>query len=122
MASYELTYIARADVDDAGLTALMDRVSTMIQNAGGTVLNRKILGKRRLAYPIKKVSEGTYIYLALSLPQTQVRTIERNLTLNDAVLRSLVVRVEEDELILPEPPAATPAPEVVPEAPAAPPA
>lgn len=110
MASYELTYIVRTDVDENGLNAVMDRVASIIANGGGQVLFRKLLGKRRLAYPIRKLTEGTYVYLALDLPPTSIRSIERNLTLTDSILRSIVVRVEPEELLTPEPPAPAPQP------------
>ncbi len=107
MASYELTFIVRPEADETGLSAVMERIANHITSAGGQILNRKVLGRRRLAYPIRKVTEGTYVYFALELPPTSVRTIERNLTLTDAVLRSLVVRVEPDEMLGPEQPAPT---------------
>ena len=110
MASYELTYIVRTDVDENGLNAVMDRVASIIANGGGQVLFRKLLGKRRLAYPIRKLTEGTYVYLALDLPPTSIRSIERNLTLTDPILRSIVVRVEPEELLTPEPAAPAPQP------------
>lgn len=116
MASYELTFIVRTDVDESALNAVMDRVASHVTNAGGQVLFRKQLGKRRLAYPIRKTLEGNYIYFALDLPPASVRGIERNLTLTDSILRSIVVRVEPEELLTPEPaaPAPQPAPQTAP--------
>ncbi|MGB8646511.1 MAG: 30S ribosomal protein S6 [Anaerolineae bacterium] len=94
MPSYELTYILRP-LDDAALVTVNERVNTMIASTGGEIVARNDWGKRRFAYPIKKLNEGFYSSLQLNLPTTAVRTIERALQLNDDVLRYLVVRVEE---------------------------
>ncbi len=107
MATYELTYIVRPSVDETGLATLMDRIASQVQAAGGNVLSRRVIGKRRLAYPIRKLNEGTYVLYEIDLPTTAGPGLERNLTLNESVLRHLVVRIEEPTPVPPaEPPAA----------------
>ncbi len=96
MPSYELTYVLRS-LDDAALTAVNERIANAIATSGGQVLARNDWGKRRLAYPIKKLNEGHYVALQVNLPPQAVRPIERALQLNDDVLRYLVVRMDEEQ-------------------------
>ena len=94
MPSYELTYVLRP-LDDAALSAINERINTTIASSGGQIVARNDWGKRRLAYPIKKITEGIYVSLQVNLPQTAVRPIERALQLSDDVLRYLVIRIDE---------------------------
>ncbi len=94
MPSYELTLIYRL-LDEPALTALNDRINTLIANAGGAITARNDWGKRHLSYPIRKLNEGIYVALTVNLPPQAVRPLERGLQLNDDVLRYLVVRSEE---------------------------
>jgi small subunit ribosomal protein S6 len=107
LASYELTYILRP-LEEANLTAANDRVTTIVQNASGEIVGRHDWGRRRLAYPIRKIPDGYYTTLYINLPGNAVRGVERSLQLTDDVLRYLVVRVEEHKL--PAAPAEAPAP------------
>ncbi len=93
MPNYELTYILRP-LEEANLTATNNRINTIITNAGGEVVHRNDWGRRRLAYPIRKVNDGYYTTLNITLPGSAVRGVERSLQLLDDVLRYLVVRVD----------------------------
>ncbi len=95
MPAYELTYIVRPDLDETALAAAADRILGQIRSAGGDLVTRKTMGRRRLAYPIRNYTEGIFEFLLISLPPSAIPGLERNLALNDAVLRHLVVRVEE---------------------------
>ena len=92
--SYELMYIVRPTVDEQSLAAVNEKVGKFIAAGGGQVSRRDDWGKRRLAYPILKFTEGFYTVLQLELPPTAVRDLERSLQLTEEVLRYLVVRVE----------------------------
>lgn len=94
MSNYELTYVLRPG-DESTLTAAQDRIAAQLQNAGGEIAARHDWGRRRLAYPIRKIGDGYYTTLYVTLPGAAVRGIERQLKLNDDVLRYLFVRVEE---------------------------
>ncbi len=91
---YELMYIARPTLDEQALASLNDKVDKFIANAGGQVVKREDWGKRRLAYPIAKCTEGFYSVLHIQLPPTAVRELERNLKLAEDVLRYLVTKVD----------------------------
>lgn len=91
---YELVYIVRPTVDEQSLAAVNERVDKFVANNGGEIKRRDDWGKRRLAYPISKFTEGFYSVLQLNLPPTAVRELERSLKLTEEVLRFLVVRLD----------------------------
>jgi small subunit ribosomal protein S6 len=93
LSNYELTYILRP-LEEANLTTANERIATQVRNTGGEIVARNDWGRRRLAYPIRKIYDGYYTTLYLTLSGTAVRTIERQLKLSDDVLRFLFVRVE----------------------------
>jgi small subunit ribosomal protein S6 len=95
MRDYELTLIVRPDVEDMVLTALLEKVKGLIATAGGQSTQVETWGRRHLAYPIKKINEGQYFLVRTQLPPQALRELERNLRLNEEVLRFLLVRVEE---------------------------
>ncbi len=93
---YELVYIVRPTVDEQALAAVNERVDKVVAGNGGEITRRDDWGKRRLAYPISKFTEGFYSVLQLNLPPTAVRELERSLKLTEEVLRYLVVRLDGD--------------------------
>jgi small subunit ribosomal protein S6 len=97
LSNYELTYILRP-LEEANLTATGERITTIVQNAGGEIVARNDWGRRRLAYPIRKIPDGYYTTLYVKLPGASIRGIERSLQLIDDVQRYLVVRVDEFKL------------------------
>ncbi|HEX7593973.1 MAG TPA: 30S ribosomal protein S6 [Anaerolineae bacterium] len=92
--SYELMYVVRPTVDEQSLAAVNEKVEKLIAAGGGEMTRRDDWGKRRLAYPILKLTEGFYSVLQFNLPPTAVRDLERSLQLTEEILRYLVVRVE----------------------------
>ena len=94
MRDYELTFVVRPDVEDATLTALLDKVKGLITAAGGQGLQLESWGRRTLAFPIKKVTEGQYFFIRVQLSPQAIRELERNLQLTEQILRFLFVRVE----------------------------
>ena len=94
--SYELMYIVRPTLDEQALVAVHGRVDKYIAAAGGEIAKREDWGKRRLAYPIAKFTEGFYSVLQIKLAPTAVRELERNLQLTEEVLRYLATRVESE--------------------------
>jgi small subunit ribosomal protein S6 len=87
-------YIVRPTLDEQALVTVNERVDKFITAAGGEILKREDWGKRRLAFPIAKFTEGFYSVLQIKLAPTAVRNLERNLQLTEEVLRYLVTRVE----------------------------
>ena len=93
---YELMYVVRPTLDEQTLATVNEKVTKFVTNVGGEILKREDWGKRRLAFPVAKFTEGFYSVLQLKLAPTAVRDLERNLTLTEEILRHLVTRVENE--------------------------
>lgn len=91
---YELMYVVRPTVDEQALAAVNEKVERFITTGGGSILKRDDWGKRRLASPIVKITEGFYSVLQFDLPAPAVRELDRSLKLTEEVMRFLITRVE----------------------------
>jgi small subunit ribosomal protein S6 len=94
MPLYECVFIARNDVTQQQVEAIAEQVAGLIADGGGEVKKREYWGLRGLAYKIKKNRKGHYMLLGIDAPGTALPEVERQLGLNEDVLRSLMVRVE----------------------------
>ena len=97
---YETTYVARPDLTDEQMSRITTKIEGLVGSGGGTMLVAEDWGKRKLAYLIRKHARGHYIYLNYCGPSPIVLEIERNLRLEDDLLRFLTVKIETD--IVPE--------------------
>ncbi len=95
MPLYETVLIARNDVTQQQVEAVADQVATVLEADGGSVQKREYWGLRSLAYRIKKNRKGHYMLLGLDAPPASVKEIERQLGLNEDVLRFMTIRVDE---------------------------
>ncbi len=95
MRDYELTLIARPELDETALAALIDKVGGFITGSGGQAIQTEKWGRRQMAYPIKKIGEGQYVFMRVQLPTQAPRELERQLQLTEDVLRYLLVREGE---------------------------
>ncbi len=100
MALYEHIIIARQDISPRQAEALNDTLKHLIEDQGGHVAKIEYWGLRNLTYRIKKNRKGHYSLLALDAPSDAVKEMERQLSINEDVLRYLTVRVEELDLEL----------------------
>src|SRR6202012_5761311 len=100
MALYEHVVIARQDISPQQAEALNDTLKALIEQGGGSVAKIEYWGLRSLTYRIKKNRKGNYSLLALDPPAPAVKEMERQLSINEDVLRYLTVRVEELDLEL----------------------
>ena len=125
MNRYELTYIIDTALEEEARKELIEKISSLIAQNGGEVEKvDETWGKRRLVYPINDKPEGYYVLVTMQAPAELPKEIERNLRINENVLRSLVIKVEEKKhSVKPRPvrtPVAAPVQEAAPEeAPAA---
>ncbi len=94
MPLYECVFIARSDVTPQQVEALAEQIAEVIVQGGGKVGKREYWGLRTLAYRIKKNRKGHYMLLNIDAPWPAVAEMERQLRLNEDVLRFLTVRVE----------------------------
>ena len=95
MPLYETVVIARSEITQAQADAVADAVTAQLEADGGAVKKREYWGLRSLAYRIKKNRKGHYILLGLDAPSAAVVEMERQLTLNEDVLRFMTVRINE---------------------------
>jgi small subunit ribosomal protein S6 len=100
MALYEHVVIARQDISPQQAEALNDQLKHLIEGQGGHVAKIEYWGLRNLTYRIKKNRKGHYSLLAIDAPAPAVKEMERQLSLNEDVLRTLTVRVEALDLEL----------------------
>lgn len=92
---YELIYIMPPDLETAAIEALNDQVSQYIQQFGGTVDNIRTSDLRQLAYEIKGYTEGIYAVINLHLETSAVTLLDRELTLNQQIIRHMIIRVND---------------------------
>jgi small subunit ribosomal protein S6 len=93
MHDYELVAIISPEVDEDGVSKIVDRVTQSINSRGGAVEETKNWGKRRLAYPVKKFMEADYILARFKLMPKLVRELESEIGTFGDILRYLVVKV-----------------------------
>jgi small subunit ribosomal protein S6 len=92
---YELMVILDPSIDERTVAPSLDRFLGVIRNDGGTVDKVDIWGRRRLAYEIKKHSEGIYAVVNLTATPAATQELDRQLGLSEAVLRTKVLRADE---------------------------
>lgn len=92
---YELMVILDPEIDERTVAPSLDKFLGVIRSAGGTVENVDIWGRRRLAYEIKKKSEGIYAVVNFTAPSSATVELDRQLRLSEAVLRTKVLRADE---------------------------
>ena len=95
MRLYEEVFIVKPDVSDEETTAVVEQVSKIITDQGGSVDKVDNWGKRRLAYRVAKYDEGTFVILTFSAEAGTVKELERRLRVNDLVIKFMTVRLDE---------------------------
>ena len=96
MREYEITVVLKPDIEDTAQEELLSAVEGWLTQGEGESgkLEQKHWGLRALAYPIKKYTQGYYVYYEAKLETEQVKDIERNILYTDEILRHLVVKKE----------------------------
>ncbi len=93
MRHYELMVILDPDLEERTIAPSLDRFLTVVTKSGGTV-KTEIWGRRRLAYEIKKQVEGIYAIVTIESEPAAVAELDRQLNLNESVLRTKLMRPE----------------------------
>lgn len=97
MNMYELGVVVRADLEEEGFRAEMERVRGLIDRFGGIIEKVDEWGRRKLAYPIQKLPEGVYTFITYKAEGSTPAEVESRLRLMENVLRFLTVRKDEKE-------------------------
>ena len=94
MRKYEVMVLVDPSVDEHQVESLMDRYLKVVKDEKGTVDNVDVWGKRRLAYEIQKKTEGIYIVLTFTAKSSTAQELDRQLGLNESVMRTKVMRLD----------------------------
>jgi small subunit ribosomal protein S6 len=94
---YEVMFIVRPDVQDEDLDKLIAGFEGTVTNGGGVVKSTEKLGRRKLAYLVRKFSEGNYVLLTIEADGVQVKELERRLRVTEPVIKFITVRMDEEE-------------------------
>ncbi len=96
--TYETTFIVNASLDDAQVDAVIARVQNIISNNGGVIAALNKWGRKRLAYPISKKTNGFYALIEFEGPGTILEQLERSYQLDEMILRHLTIRLDAKAL------------------------
>jgi len=97
MPYYESVFIARPDISAAQVDGLVETFEKAIAGGGGSIQKKEYWGLRNLAYRIKKNRKGHYMLMNIDAPADAVAEMERQMRINEDVMRHLTLRVEELE-------------------------
>ena len=95
MRHYELMVILDPDVEERTVAPALDQFLSVVKKDGGNVEKVDIWGRRRMSFEIAKKSEGIYAVVDLQAEPATVKELDRQLNLNESVLRTKVLRPEE---------------------------
>jgi small subunit ribosomal protein S6 len=94
--TYEVMFIVDAKATDEDVTNLNQTLLQIITDQGGTVTKQEDMGRRHLAYPIGRQTEGHYVLFEVDGSGREIAELERRMRVNDQVIRYMTVRVDED--------------------------
>lgn len=94
---YEVMFIVRPDMPEEEVEKLISTLESHVTSAGATVKNVERMGKRRLAYVVRKFREGIYVLLTLEGSGPAVHELERRMRVTEPVIKFLTVRVDEEQ-------------------------
>ncbi|MDI2130452.1 30S ribosomal protein S6 [Yinghuangia seranimata] len=95
MRNYELMVILDPDLEERAVSPLLEQFLNVVRNGGGKVEKIDTWGRRRLAYEIKKKSEGIYAVVDLAAEPAVIKELDRQMNLNESVMRTKVLRPDQ---------------------------
>jgi small subunit ribosomal protein S6 len=102
MNSYEMMYIVRPDMGEESVRQVVDKYRDFINQYNCQDIQVKILGKKRLAYPIQKYQDGIYVQMNYEGDGSQVAPLERDMRLGDEVIRYLTIKLKSTASTVPD--------------------
>ena len=97
MRKYEIMFIVDPNLPEDDIDKLNSQVESLVSEGGGNVLETEKMGRRRLAYEIKRREEGFYVLLTVEANGEIINEVERRFRVLDSVLRYITVRIDETE-------------------------
>jgi small subunit ribosomal protein S6 len=95
---YEVTYILRPNLEENEVGERTGAISEQLKGNGGEILSVEVLGKKRLAYEINDVREGIYTVMRFRADAATAHELERQLGLNEDVMRALLIKLDKHAL------------------------
>jgi small subunit ribosomal protein S6 len=95
--TYELMFIVRPDMVEEDQDKLLSTLETAVSSSGGQVKNVERMGKRRLAYTVRRFNDGIYVLLTVEGSGGMVHELERRLRVTEPVIKFLTVRIDEEQ-------------------------
>jgi small subunit ribosomal protein S6 len=95
VSNYELVLIINPDVTEEEMPDFIAKLSELVSKVGGTVGEVSQWGRRQLAYPIKRATEGNYVLTKLNLKPTVTKDLEANFRLSGKILRHLLIKLAD---------------------------
>lgn len=94
MDKYEIMFIVKNTIEDEIVKKTADSLKELITNDKGNIIDFKEIGKRKLAYPIKKEVTGTYFVMTVEANHDTIKEFNRKVSINENVLRHLIIKKE----------------------------
>jgi small subunit ribosomal protein S6 len=94
---YEVMFIVRPDVEDEEVDKLIEGFTATVKNGGGAVKTAEKMGRRKLAYHVRKFNDGNYVLLTIEAGGPVVLELERRLRVTEPVIKFITVRMDEEE-------------------------
>lgn len=94
---YEVMFIVRPDMADEDLDKLIAGLEQTVTTGGGNLRSTEKLGRRKLAYLVRKFTEGNYVLLTVDADGALVAELERRLRVSEPVIKFITVRMDEEE-------------------------
>jgi small subunit ribosomal protein S6 len=95
--SYEIMFILRPDIEETEIEKIIETFSGYVTGGGGTIRQTEKMGRRRLAYTVRKFNDGFYILLIVDAPASLIHEIERRLRVSEQVIKFITVRTDEED-------------------------
>ena len=95
--TYEIMFIVRPDVEEADLDKLIEGFQKNVTDGGGQIRSTEKMGRRRLAYTVRKFNDGFYVLLNIAAEGKLIMEIERRLRVSEPVIKFITVRMDEEE-------------------------
>jgi small subunit ribosomal protein S6 len=95
--TYELMFIVRPDMQDEDLDKLISTLQSVVPTSGGNVVKVEKMGKRRLAYTVRRFHDGIYVLMVVEGGGPVIHELERRLRVTEPVIKFLTVRIDEEQ-------------------------
>ena len=96
MHEYELVVVIDPEIVEEDVPAVIERVTTAVTTRGGEIVEVQPWGRRRLAYPIRRRTEGNYVMSQIKLDPARAHELESGFKISDEILRHLLIRTDEE--------------------------